>query len=106
MLTSVIGCAGSDDGFAQDPECDDGKCDSPLAGGTIPGVAPLRMFSKVTFDVPVQMLMAPGDASRWFIVEHTGKVQIIANDANASATTTFVDLTDKVNFFYERGLNG
>src|SRR5690242_740644 len=47
-----------------------------------------RVFARVPFKVPVAMVQAPGDATRFFVVEKTGKVVTVpaGNDAVTVAT--------------------
>ncbi len=44
-------------------------------------------------DRPVSLLQAPGDDSRWFVVEQTGRVRVFANVPLVSALQTFIDLS-------------
>ncbi|MBI3817309.1 MAG: PQQ-dependent sugar dehydrogenase [Planctomycetes bacterium] len=53
---------------------------------------------------PVGFAAAPNDPTRLFIVEHGGAIRIIKNGVLLSAP--FLDLTDKVEFNGEDGLNG
>ncbi len=48
------------------------------------------------FDQPVAMLQAPGDTSRWFVVEKAGVVRVFANEAGVSTARVFADITRKV----------
>ena len=41
--------------------------------------------------LPVEMVQAPGDDSRLFIVEHPGVIRAIPNDPAAKSSTTFLD---------------
>ncbi|AKV03931.1 hypothetical protein AKJ09_10594 [Labilithrix luteola] len=51
-------------------------------------------FPNLVFEAPVLMLQAPGDASRWYVVEQGvesgAAVKVFANDPNASSTSDFV----------------
>ena len=62
-----------------------------------------RVFPNLTFSEPVAMLQAPGDDSRWFVVQKTGTVRTFANTASPTAST-FINLT--VNSGGEGGLLG
>jgi uncharacterized repeat protein (TIGR03806 family) len=62
-----------------------------------------RVFSNVTLAEPVAMLQAPGDASRWYVVQKGGTVRVFANTATPTATT-FITLP--VNSGGEGGLLG
>ena len=48
------------------------------------------------FSQPVAMLQAPGDSTRWFVVEKGGLVRVFANDAAVNASSVFVDVSRKV----------
>ncbi|HZF31105.1 MAG TPA: PQQ-dependent sugar dehydrogenase [Gammaproteobacteria bacterium] len=71
------------------------------AGATI---ALQRAFPNLTFTQPLAMLQAPGDDSRWFVLEKTGSVRVFANTPNVSTASTFATLT--VNSNSEGGLLG
>lgn len=43
---------------------------------------------------PVAMLMAPGDNSRWYVVQQTGQVVSFANSFGATSLATFIDIDD------------
>ena len=62
-----------------------------------------RAFPNLTFTQPLAMLQAPGDDSRWFVVQKGGTVRVFANTANATASD-FITLT--VNSNAEGGLLG
>jgi glucose/arabinose dehydrogenase len=75
-------------------EARDDKADSPLCppgGGD--GVQLARAFTP-RFSLPVALLQAPGDASRFFVVEKGGRVKVLTR--GAPAASLFVDLTDRV----------
>ena len=54
------------------------------------------------------MIQAPGDASRWFVVEQQGIVRVIPNMANATDAdvSVFIDISARVLDGGERGLLG
>jgi glucose/arabinose dehydrogenase len=49
------------------------------------------------FTQPVQMLQAPGNANKWFVVEHTGKVKIFDNSPAVTACVDYLDVTPAMN---------
>jgi uncharacterized repeat protein (TIGR03806 family) len=63
-------------------------------------------FPALVFDGPVAMLQAPGDASRWFVVEQGGRIRTFANDDAVPATSDFLDLQARVHLGVESGLLG
>ena len=65
-----------------------------------------RVFPNLTFSSPVLMLQAPGNSSRWFVVEQRGVVLAFANQASVATTQVFVDITSRVTWGGERGLLG
>jgi uncharacterized repeat protein (TIGR03806 family) len=70
-------------------------------GGTSIQLQPV--FSSLAFNQPLAMLQAPGDDSRWFVVQKGGTVRVFANTASPTAST-FISLT--VNSAGEGGLLG
>jgi uncharacterized repeat protein (TIGR03806 family) len=71
------------------------------AGNTI---ALQRVFSGVSLNQPLAMLQAPGDNTRWFVLEKTGDVRVFANTPNVTTTSPFLSLS--VNDTEEGGLLG
>jgi uncharacterized repeat protein (TIGR03806 family) len=62
-----------------------------------------RVFSNLTFAQPLGMMQAPGDGSRWYVLQKGGAVRVFANTATPTAST-FISLT--VNSGGEGGLLG
>jgi uncharacterized repeat protein (TIGR03806 family) len=67
--------------------------DAPASGLSI---AVERAFANLSFSQPVAMLQAPGDASRWFVVEQAGRVRVFANQADTASMGTFIDIDSRV----------
>jgi glucose/arabinose dehydrogenase len=88
----VLGACGSGDDLLPPPE--------PPALGVD------RAFPALSFSQPVAMLQAPGDTTRWFVVEQAGRVRVFANSQQVGAFTTFADVTDRVTNDGEMGLLG
>jgi glucose/arabinose dehydrogenase len=63
-------------------------------------------FAGLSFNSPVAMLQAPGDSTRWFIVEQPGRVRAFDNDAMVTTSRTFIDISAGVTFAGETGLLG
>ena len=74
----------------------------PTPGGT---VTTQRVFPGLTFSSPVALLQAPGDASRWFVVEQDGTVRAFANQPSVATSTVFVTVPN-VSSGGEMGLLG
>lgn len=66
--------------------------------GEPPAIALEPVFQNLAFIEPLAMLQAPGDSSRWFVVEKDGFVLDFANDPNVQGGDVFefVDLTTAV----------
>ena len=66
------------------------------------------VFSALKFELPVGLMQAPGDNSRWFVLEQiSGQVKQFANQPNVSTTDVFLDIRDRVyNDEFESGLLG
>jgi uncharacterized repeat protein (TIGR03806 family) len=73
-------------------------------GGT--GIAVVDAFPNLTFSSPVLMIQAPGDDTKWYVVEQGGVIRVFANDDSTTTASVFVDLRDRVNFGGEAGLLG
>jgi uncharacterized repeat protein (TIGR03806 family) len=67
-------------------------CVAPARPTAAATVTTLRVFPGLTFSSPVLMLQAPGDASRWFVVEQDGTVRVFANQAGTATSSVFVTL--------------
>ena len=66
-----------------------------------------RVFESLpAFSAPVALLQAPGDASRWFVVEQGGRVRVFPNNPAATASAVFGDISSRVVFRNELGLLG
>jgi len=65
-----------------------------------------RAFPNLNFTNPVAMLQAPGDSSRWFVVEQGGRVLVFNNDPSVTSSVPFVDITTLVALGGEMGLLG
>lgn len=57
------------------------------------------------FTEPTKLLQAPGDASRWFVLEKTGRIKVFSTSAPATVAT-WLDFSSKVNTASEGGLLG
>ncbi len=79
--------------------------DRTIASST---VSTPRWFPNLTFSAPVAMMQAPGDSSRWFLVEQQGIIRVFANNQGVTQgqVGTFLNLTGPVEFAGEAGLLG
>ncbi len=55
-----------------------------------------RAYAGLVFAEPVAMVQAPGDGSRWFVVEKSGVVRVFANSAGATTSSVFIDITSRI----------
>jgi glucose/arabinose dehydrogenase/mono/diheme cytochrome c family protein len=103
---AAVACAGSDEAPITDVNCVDDKCDS---NAVVPGVAETRVFPRLTFNLPVQLLWGPNDKQRAYVVEHSGKVRSFDSSGDPSSADVVLDLTSKVKLnappHFEAGLN-
>ncbi|HEY8520605.1 MAG TPA: PQQ-dependent sugar dehydrogenase [Gammaproteobacteria bacterium] len=76
----------------------------PRTGPTTVAVALEPVFASLSFDQPLGMLQAPGDDSRWFVLEKTGRVRVFANRPDVATASTFISLN--VDAASEGGLLG
>ncbi len=65
-----------------------------------------QVFGNLQFTTPVAMLQAPGDSSRWFVLEQTGTIKVFDNDTNVQTSQVFLDISTRVTSGGERGLLG
>ena len=73
---------------------------------SVPSIATSRVFMSLSFDKPVAIKQAPGDASRWFVAEKDGVIRVFANNPDSSSTSVFLDMRPDVNALGEGGLLG
>ena len=99
----VAACGGSSGGSAMSPPPPPPPPPPPVSD---PQIAVQQAFSNLSFASPVSLQQAPGDSTRWFVVEQGGIIETFANDANASTTNVFIDIASRVTSGGERGLLG
>jgi len=96
ILTSLLAaCGGGSDG---------GSSMQPPPPGTTLSVQ--RVFPNVSFTQPVAMLQAPGDTTRWFVVQQGGQVRVFDNNPAVTVTSPFVDISGRITSGGETGLLG
>ena len=71
-----------------------------------PALGTQRVFPALSFTQPVALLQAPGDGTRWFVVEQEGRVRVFANNAQVASFGTFIDISARVTAGGEMGLLG
>jgi uncharacterized repeat protein (TIGR03806 family) len=116
-LAVLAACSGSNGGDVQPPpppppasgldtRPSNTACLAPERDIATADVSAPAAFPALAFADPVAMLQAPGDASRWFIVEQGGRIRAFANDEAVAATSDFLDLSARVHHAGEAGLLG
>lgn len=71
---------------------------APSAVGTIPDVRLQRVFPSLALKRPLQVVQAPGDDARLFILEQAGRVVVVKRgDREAKRGEEFLDLRKRVN---------
>ena len=70
------------------------------------GIRVTRVYPALSFASPVLALQAPGDDSRWFVVEQAGRIRVFDNVSNVAASSLVLDIASKVEVDGERGLLG
>lgn len=63
-------------------------------------------YPALRFSRPVTVRQAPGDNTRWFVVEQSGTIVSFENREDVQQTQPFADLRDRVSCCGERGLLG
>lgn len=101
-MLAIAGCSGGSGG---------GSIAAPPGNPPPPAAAPQISIQQVftqlpAFAQPVGMQQAPGDASRWFVLEKNGIVQTFANNPASSSSSVFLDISSVVNSSGEGGLLG
>jgi uncharacterized repeat protein (TIGR03806 family) len=120
LLLALGGCGGSSGGPPPDEGAVPGApavvglderpvnstCLAPPRPSTAFGIEVARAFPALSFEQPLFMLQAPGDDSRWFVLEKTGRVRAFDNQAGVAAASVVLDLSTVVNTASEGGLLG
>jgi uncharacterized repeat protein (TIGR03806 family) len=65
----------------------------------------LTRYTNLTFNAPIAMLQAPGDNSRWFVVERTGIVRAFPT-SSPTTSSVFIDVSARIVLSGEQGLLG
>ena len=57
------------------------------------GIAAQQVFTNLSFVQPLLMLQAPGDDSRWYVLQRGGQVLTFDNNPGASSPDPFIDVS-------------
>ncbi len=71
-------------------------CIAPDRPATGASITLTNAFPNISFTLPIKMLQAPNNPNRWYMVEKGGTVRYFNNDAGATATTLFANISDRV----------
>ncbi len=103
LLSCGSGGSGDDDppppppGSGLDQRPSNTTCVAPARGTGSSTLSVQRVFPSLpAFAEPVQMLQAPGDNARWFVVEKPGVIRVFANNPAVTVTQVFLDIRDRV----------
>ena len=112
----LLGCGGGGGGSNPPPGPPPGSglnqrpnntnCLAPARGNGNSLVSTPRAFPNLTFAAPVALMQAPGDASRWFVLEQAGLVRAFDNNAAVNTTQALLDIRGRVFNSGEAGLLG
>ena len=92
LLTGLLtGCGGG--GSSSSPPISV----TPPPAPVMPMVTTSPAFPNLNFTAPVALRQAPGDNSRWFIVEQAGRILRFDNAATATTSEVYLDITTQVN---------
>jgi uncharacterized repeat protein (TIGR03806 family) len=92
--------------FGLDARPENPTCVAPARPLPAGGVGTQRAFPSLNFDAPLAMVQAPGDSTRFYVIEQEGVLKVFNNAANVTAATTALDLTARVDAGGEKGLLG
>ncbi|MCE7061360.1 sorbosone dehydrogenase family protein [Dyadobacter sp. CY343] len=70
------------------------------------GITSAEAFPSLKFDSPVELVQAPGDSTRFYVIEQEGTIRTFPNTSNVPSAPVFLDITSKVTSGGERGLLG
>ncbi len=76
------------------------------AGQTSAQYSAQNAFPNLVFNQPVGLFSDPTGANRLFVIEQPGVIKLFNNTQNVSATTVFLDITNRVLYGGEQGLLG
>ncbi len=83
--------------FGIDARPSNASCIAPPRPSPTAGVTVMPAWPQLAWNLPVALRQAPGDSSRWFVVEKGGTVRTFADDPNVGVATLFVDISARVN---------
>jgi len=64
------------------------------------------VFPALSFSSPILALQAPGDNSRWDVVQQGGSVRTFSSAPGSATSTSFIDISGLITAGGETGLPG
>lgn len=83
-----------------------GACESNRAGPPTPELLVAPAFPRLSFENPLFLAAAPGDAQRLYVATQGGRVYAIPNIPDPAAAEVFLDIRSRVRSGGEEGLLG
>jgi glucose/arabinose dehydrogenase len=101
-MVAVAGCGGGSTSATQSPTTAQETRSRTPQQGIGSGVGGVRLQKLGDFDQPLYVTQPPGDSDHLFVVEQTGRVQVLTSGTRVS--TPFLDLSNEVSCCGEQGL--
>ncbi len=95
LALALTACGGGSGGESITPAPTPPPTTPPVTAA--PDIAVNKVFPALSFSLPVALKQAPSDASRWFVVEKRGTVQVFDNSDATATTSVFLDISAQVN---------
>jgi uncharacterized repeat protein (TIGR03806 family) len=97
---------GDDGGYGLTARLPNATCRLDGTPDGLPDMKVQPAFPNLNFSSPVLLTYAPGDSSRLFVVEQTGRIRVFPNrpDAAPSDVKVFLDVSTKIHYGGEEGL--
>ena len=73
------------------------SCLAPDRPSSTTGVTLTRTFANLSFAEPVGLVQAPGDNTRWFVLERGGVIRVFSNSPTVTTSSVFLDLRSRIN---------
>jgi glucose/arabinose dehydrogenase len=108
LLATLAGVSLFDCGlvFARGSTADNVTADAQGASSISAVIGVKRVYPRLSFEMPVGLFQAPGDNSRWFVIEQGGVISQFPNTPNPAAATLVLDIIDRAECCGEAGLLG
>ena len=65
-----------------------------------------RVYPALSFSLGLGLMQAPGDSSRWYVLEQQGFVRVFDNDPDVQSAATFLNIQSIAECCFEGGLLG